>query len=58
MSDDLVDIAILVVSDLSEGDLKGLENSVLGHALRRRLAAGVEQDNNVADPLAAHESHV
>ena len=26
------------VTELSEGDLKALPNSVLGHALRRRLA--------------------
>jgi hypothetical protein len=58
MSDDAVDIAAIDVTGLSEGDLKALANSVLGHALQRRLAIGVGQDNGAPDPIAAHESHV
>lgn len=58
MSDDVVDIATIDVTELSEGDLKALANSVLGHALRRRLAVGVDQDNSAPDHIAAHESHV
>ena len=58
MSDDVVDIATIDVTELSEGDLKVLPNSVLGYALRRRLAVGVGQDISTEDPIAAHESHV
>jgi hypothetical protein len=31
---------------------------VLGHALQRRLAIIVGQDDSESDPIAAHESHV
>jgi FXSXX-COOH protein len=58
MSDDVVGKAVIDVSELSDGDLEALPNSVLGHALRRRLAVGVGQDYSAPDPIAAHESHV
>ena len=58
MSDDVVDIATIDVTGLSEGDLEPLANSVLGHALHRRIAVAVGRDNDAPDPIAAHESHV
>jgi hypothetical protein len=58
MSDDLVDIAAIDVTGLSEDDLEAIANSVLGHAVRRRLAADARQVSSASEPIAAHDSHV
>ena len=58
MSEDLADVTSIDVSELSRGSLAAFANSVLGHALRRRLGVSVGDDGSELDPIAAHESHV
>ena len=58
MSDDLRDIDIIDVTALFDVDLAALGDSVLDHALRRRLGDGTELASNTTDPIAAHDSHV
>jgi hypothetical protein len=59
LSDDLIDVDILDVTTLPLGDVAVLGDSVLGHAVRRRLTHGTRaQDVGPADAIAAHDSHV
>ena len=58
VSDGPVDLDTIDVTELSEGDLRALADSVLGYALRRRLAIGVGRGTSEPDPIAAHDSHV
>jgi hypothetical protein len=59
MSDDPVDIRALDVATLSDFDVATLGDSVLGHAVRRVLAAGGGgRASNEASAIAAHDSHV
>lgn len=58
VSDSPAEIGTIDVTELSEGDVRALADSVLGYALRRRLAIGVDWGANEPDPIAAHDSHV
>lgn len=58
MSDSLIDATAIDVNKLSQGDLAAFANSVLGHALQRRLGVSVGEGGSELDPIAVHDSHV
>jgi len=58
MTDELRDFLAIDATALSARDLGALGDSVLGHAVRRVLAAGPASQDAGADPVAAHDSHI
>jgi hypothetical protein len=59
MSDDAIDIGGLDLTGLAAANVATLGDSVLGHALRRALAASeANRDPGAVEPIAAHDSHV
>ena len=59
MTDDLSDTAAFDAGAIGTSAIASLGDSALGHAIRRAQALhDPSPDARVADPIAAHDSHV